>query len=387
MRPFPARLGAIFLLLALIPSLVGAQPGGSATALYVNHPKPGYLVRLFNGQIVTHLSTDTVWMDGHGQLFQQEEGQKPRPVELPGKFQTPKPVAKANVPKPEPELSFPLISEIRNNGCLMQAFDQPLPAIKPGLFLVNENGLLGLIDSAGNWVIPPSMDSLGLLPGQPGLIGKAGDAWRFFEPNGKPASGWLTGLSYLQPPDEMGFLKVQYQGLWGYLGTHGRYRVVPRYEQLGPFCHDRAIVRLRGRWGLINRYDNFVIPLNYDSLWLAEPDIYLARRGSSITCLDQEGRPLLEDAEIMAPTTWGGLLYQRNGRLGHLASSTGRGLSPLWQTLEQLPGGYYLAGANRMYGIYGPEGQLILPALYEHILADKSRLLLFCKLLTSASAQ
>ena len=53
--------------------------------------------------------------------------------------------------------------------------------------------------------------------------------------------------------------------LYGYLNQDARWAIQPRFEDAKDFVGEFAMVKLNGKWGMINKQGEFVINANYDS--------------------------------------------------------------------------------------------------------------------------
>jgi hypothetical protein len=98
-----------------------------------------------------------------------------------------------------------------------------------GVAIVKENGLWGLIDKKGGWVVRPAFEDV--TAGQGGLFGvQRGALWGFID---------TKGVTVIQPKYEAvdsfegGVAPAKKNGLWGYITTTGKTDIPFDYSELG----------------------------------------------------------------------------------------------------------------------------------------------------------
>lgn len=246
---------------------------------------------------------------------------------------------------------------------------QLLPAVK-GLPQTGRDPLVGVVDRAGRWRIPPQFEDLHRVPGPPGAhyflldVGEqkslavvTARGWRRsapadFEtcahanacfacgPDGcrrlDPRRLQLEGPVYdeVKSGDSDGDVMVRRGSSWGYRLVSGQFTLPVEYGDIdldylsGPgWAMTTARVSRNGRWGVASLDSgSFLVPLRYDELGSVSEGRYVMREGSAWGLVAADGRvlvpPVYEEIRAVRGTL---LLAKENGRWV-LVTTDGRAL-------------------------------------------------------------
>ncbi|HEX6729435.1 MAG TPA: WG repeat-containing protein [Pyrinomonadaceae bacterium] len=151
-----------------------------------------------------------------------------------------------------------------------------------GLFPFYEDCKLGYIDNKGRTVISPQFDRAGYF--YEGLAVVANKI------NGDLKYGYInqTGRFVITLEFDSagnfsdGFAAIRFGGKSGYIDRTGQVVISPQFAEATPFYRGLARVRIftnegtfRGRWGVINKKGEFVVPPKYDHIQhFTEPAIF-----------------------------------------------------------------------------------------------------------------
>lgn len=116
-----------------------------------------------------------------------------------------------------------------------------------GVAAAKENGLWGLIDKKGEWVIRPKYD--GITVGGDGLFGvQSGGRWGYIDAKGTE----VIGIKYeAAGAFDAGVAPVKLNGLWGYITTGGATDVPIDYPELGGREKNLFTARTSDGWALV----------------------------------------------------------------------------------------------------------------------------------------
>lgn len=200
---------------------------------------------------------------------------------------------------------------------------------------VSYNGKWGVIDVEGNWVIEPKYDGACAMSEGVAVV-QAGDKWGIIDGEGR----WKVKPRF--PIDDAhdeeyerisrsGLINMKIGNKWGYVDANGTTRIEPRYMVASPFSEERAraallengvaywtYIRTDGSritndlfrmanhfeggvagvmrddlYGVIDREGNWVIPREYNRVFLACGDLYAARKGDRWGVLNGECRTVV----------------------------------------------------------------------------------------------
>src|SRR6476661_119705 len=220
-----------------------------------------------------------------------------------------------------------------------------LDGFHQGRTLMMRNGRVGYLDRHGREVIPPRYADVyqlhyeGRLPTpvpdryfKGGAVKVFDDSLRtgIIDTTGRevvPLRHWLR----LDPPDSAGISLAHYQTAAGdtvaqFFRADGRPAFRMTFQGAAPFWRNRAVVKCKGKWGLINRHGQWVLTCRYDRLYYAslahgtgeeammmpEELCFFERYGESA------GSRFLLDLDV--------LQCERNGKIGFVEARRGHEL-------------------------------------------------------------
>jgi len=250
-----------------------------------------------------------------------------------------------------------------------------LPAAK-GFPETGQDPLVGIVDRAGRWRIPPQFEDITRLPGPPGaqffLLEAGGQqslavvtarGWRRSAPADLldcdhanacfacAADGCLRldpwrlqaeGPAYdeVQSGGSTGDVLVRRGNMWGYRRVSGRLTLPIEYEEIDPVYEEgidtdatTARVRRDGRWGVASLdTGRLLIPVQYDDLFTVSDGRYVMRAGSGWGMLAADGRVLVPPGYEAIRSVRGELLLAKDKDRWVLVTVDGRTLAgpPDW---------------------------------------------------------
>lgn len=154
-------------------------------------------------------------------------------------------------------------------GCLLSDFCyDAVYVLKNGFFMTDQHGLKGLLNAAGQVVVPNRYEHVSQLrdnqghyvdlfsvrdEGQLGVYNTCGERMQF------PRFGRIDVF-------QEGFAVVQDDGKFGLIDLEGQLRVPCQYEQLQPMNEGLCAAKLKNRWGFIDATGREMVPFNFEAV-------------------------------------------------------------------------------------------------------------------------
>lgn len=166
-----------------------------------------------------------------------------------------------------------------------------------------------------------------------------------------------------------GYFHVKKDQQHGFVDTYGRLRIANRYEQATDFSDSLAAIKLRGKWGLIDRSESLVIQPFYQSIGLFQQDHAIIKQGAFYGLVRKDGREILtpEWIEIRRQATGNYLLTDKSGRNG-IADARGKILlMPAFEAITDTDKGLLIATQGGKMGVMDYQGFTKVPFVYAKI--------------------
>lgn len=220
-------------------------------------------------------------------------------------------------------------------GERLDSIIEKVPTLK---IIVRKNTHYGALTIHGNWLLKPIYDTI--------ITGKIPYTWLVFK-NGKKSfytkDGLMLPFNYedvrmLSP----NFYKVKLEGKWGiYNHKTGGLAVPTTYQQIencysGRYLGEHLLVKKNNHWGVIDFKNQIIIPCVYDKV---------QKRPGTANCVWR-----LRRVENL----------QRQDTLIYLQKQ-----AP--PEAYHLKNGYTTVLKNEKYGMLNPQGEVVLPVVYDYI--------------------
>lgn len=145
------------------------------------------------------------------------------------------------------------------------AFQYELAGLfKSGVAPAKKNGLWGLIDTKGGWLVSPKYLDMGRLEEGILAVSKVENKFAFMNASGK----LLTEFKYTKAhyfSDGLAGVKVSKK--WGFIDKAGVVKVPAIYTNIRNFNKGFAPVRLNKKWGYINKQGKWLVKPIYDAAY------------------------------------------------------------------------------------------------------------------------
>lgn len=203
-----------------------------------------------------------------------------------------------------------------------------------GMFLVQQNGRYGHIDTNGRLRVP--------------IIYRT-------------ASTFSEGLAVVAV--DIDSTLVQY----GYIDYDNHIVIQPQYEYAYPFSEGFAVIKNYDRYGMINRKNQEVLPVKYEVATSVREGLFLAGDDEGLALFDTRFKPLTRFVyDNLAGFTEKRILIQRDGKYGYL-DPKGREVVPfIYDQASLFDDGRAAVCIGSKWGIIDPKGKTILPIEYDN---------------------
>ncbi|MGK0390314.1 MAG: hypothetical protein ACI94Y_003066 [Maribacter sp.] len=112
---------------------------------------------------------------------------------------------------------------------------------------------------------------------------------------------------------------------WGYIDTLGRMKVPPDYQAATPFINNIGIVKKAGKWGLVNRMAEEILPCQYSKITYfddASPILHIESKCKKYGLVDSLGTTVSESKFDNIREECGGLMaFRKNKKWGYILSN------------------------------------------------------------------
>ncbi len=236
-------------------------------------------------------------------------------------------------------------------------------AFRDGLAQVRQNGLWGVIDPAGTWVIEPVYDELSDFYG--GLCAaKRGGLWGFVDTQGceriPPRYEAVT-------PIIEGRAGAKQDGLW-FVITSGGVVLSEGVDEIIPFSGSFAAARLGAKWGFISRTGDWAIAPDYDEVLPFGDGLAAVKQGGRWGYIDAEGRTVIAAQYHEAYTFAGGVARVKTNEgtlfINPMGWQVGDGV---WQDARELCDGLAVVSVDGLYGAIDRGGTLVVPCVFSQL--------------------
>lgn len=197
------------------------------------------------------------------------------------------------------------------------------------LCAVKRDGLWGYIDESSAEHLPPLFDEVTAFVQYRAAV-RVEEAWYVIATDGAVQRvGFDELLGFFGP-----YTAARQGKQWGYVNRSGAWFIQPAYDEVRPFRDGLAAVKLRGRWGYINTEGRTVIPAQYTEAY----DFF-------------QGIARVKDAD--------GYYY-----INPMGWQIGDGR---WQQAQDFDGKLAAVSSGELFGFIDRAGDVVIPVQYEQV--------------------
>ncbi len=242
----------------------------------------------------------------------------------------------------------------------------------------------GLLDATGMVVLPPIYREVTVYApkrvdaGAFAYVATDGSSGHCIEAAAKPLIAPKPGHEIGCPREGLARVRgpvdaASGKRLVGYMDAKGEVAIPLRYEVAYAFAAGTAQVKVAGKWGLIDRGGNLVVPAEHDEMSRLSPDSNLlrVRKGRLWGLIDDTGKAVVpvEHADISSSPPSDGRLAAKSGTLwGYLDPATGGfAIQPAFSSANRFSGGLAVVARSGKRGVIDRDGKVVIPVQYDSI--------------------
>lgn len=164
-----------------------------------------------------------------------------------------------------------------------------------------------------------------------------------------------------------GLIMAEIDDYWGFLKEDGSLSIANRYDSLQFYSEGLAAVQLIGKWGFIDLDEKIVIQPNYESASPFKENLSVVEKNGAFGIINNFGKIVLDTKYDKIEQSKGFILLYKNDLIG-LANNKGELLRNIQYTsIEALDKTHFLVSKNNKYGVISNRGIDIIPATYDKI--------------------
>ena len=160
-----------------------------------------------------------------------------------------------------------------------------------------------------------------------------------------------------------------------YIDTLGKSVGIQVFEEANLFDMGVAVVKVKGKYGLVNQQLQFIIPPKFSSIAFWEFGLLKLEKEGNYGISQSDGKEIIPcqylACQILKPNRF--LVVQKNGKAGVLNAQKKWIIPPIYDRRIGFMEGMkmdteaYLVSKNKKVGMVGSQGQILVPLEYEEI--------------------
>lgn len=234
-----------------------------------------------------------------------------------------------------------------------------------GLYIVN-NRHYGVLNSGGVLLLPPHYDAVQV--GDRFLYAKTEKTWKVFSLQGK----LLNTRSYEAFEETPDFVHVKKNGFWGALTETGRETIACVYDTILQSKEEQVAVGFKGKYGIINTKEAWLVPPQAYPLRLVSDTHYLQVNGNLLTLKDFSNHTLYFTNHALRQVSDGFIETTSSGELWHVTFTgivTKLQQKPLQHVsvIEDAYEGYRAIQKDGKWGFVDAQGRLRIANRYDAV--------------------
>lgn len=173
------------------------------------------------------------------------------------------------------------------------------------------------------------------------------------------------------------------KGMVGYMNGSGKlvldlkFEEFPNYIDDGQFNGNYAVVRLKGKFGVIDKMGKFIIPTSYAQMGNYS-SLIAFKKGKVWGFVDLTNLPIIVPQYDYAESFKDGYAVVESHGLSGMIDPKGKMTVPVsFREIDRIDKGRVIVSTDSLFGVYNVNGEIIVPVEYEQIrILDKDFLLL-----------
>lgn len=228
-----------------------------------------------------------------------------------------------------------------------------------GFAAVMQNKKWGFIDKTGNIVIQLTYDKVKRFKSGFALV-LNDDQWNYIDKSGKVLNTPVKDKYYDFNEDGVAFYRIEKK--MGLMDTQGKVFLEPKYDAIKPFVDGYARVKNGDYWGMINKYGDVAIPVEYTAIGNYHSEAIWARKGESFGLISNGKFNIVSGAvKIWNFTKDSNLTYARkDDKMGYINPKGEWVIQPSFRKARPFKNGLAPVMKEKLWGYVNEKGEEII---------------------------
>jgi hypothetical protein len=148
---------------------------------------------------------------------------------------------------------------------------------------------------------------------------------------------------------------------FGFVDSDGRFKINPVFDDALPFSGGYAAVKVGEKWGFVDAAGRQVILPQFESAYYFRDGVAVAVLASGQVLIDAKGKPLASSYDFEDSVTEGRVPASRNGKSGYL-NPQGEVVIPfVYENVRSFSGGLAAVQKEGKWGYLDRDGRVVIP--------------------------
>ncbi|MBE7713118.1 MAG: WG repeat-containing protein [Cyanobacteria bacterium SIG26] len=157
------------------------------------------------------------------------------------------------------------------------------------------------------------------------------------------------------------------------LDETGKINTVKNYKKMKVIVPNKFLVKLDKLYGVIDLYENTIIPIKYKSFEQIGQDLYLTKLNGYYGMINSSNKVLIKNEYDKIKPFYEIYVLKRKDQYG-LANKHGEIiLAPIYEKIKRC-GEYIIVQKGKYYGVFDSTGNQLSPFIYKNIRLDRNTL-------------
>lgn len=171
---------------------------------------------------------------------------------------------------------------------------------------------------------------------------------------------------------------VRRNGKFGFSNREGIIRIPCRYQNAGIVSSDRVPVKINGIWGVVNRSDELLTQLAYDTIASYCGGYTIAKKKGQFLLLGLNGKELnMGGGDSIVETPFDSFLIRAKEKFGLVSKEGFVSFQPVFDEITPLSADWVRVKLGKYFALYSSSGEIKYPARYQKIIFDRESDCLF----------
>ncbi len=231
-----------------------------------------------------------------------------------------------------------------------------------------KNKRFGIVDYKGVMILPCQYDAIHLNTDNTVFITRQGSKHILYNTKGQLISGPHKRFNDVIDLSE-DYIKIKYKDGLGFCDLEGRIMISTQYEETGIFKNGICPIKLRGRWGYIDKEEKIIVQPYYKTPAVLYGNAGIIQENNLYHLINNKGKLTLEyPLKSVSRTKEGLYIIQNQMGLYGLANQEGKEVIPAkYNQVNEIENGVFFVGNEYYTGVIDKTGKIIIPIKYNKL--------------------